>query len=184
VGAEQAQRADHLVRRCPLFVAVEVRARADRCPEILGAPGQTGQAWHTVAIIAEREYRRRRFGRDRQDAHDACRQAMLGFEHIDEMGDGYQVSRSVGLGQHDAIGCSGYDGREIVEDHARIERIDAHVERNPGGAFCTQEVADHLACRRLAQRGDGIFQIEDDAISADTRRLRHLLVAVTGSEQE
>ena len=89
------------------------------------------------------------------------------------------------LGQQYVIGRATDHGGEILQGHVAVERVDADHQllvatpRRPG----VQILASQAARLRFPGQGDGILQIQDQAIGIGTLALGDLFFAVGGQKQ-
>ena len=105
------------------------------------------------------------------------------LQRIQVVGKQLDIRNTADLRNQDAVKTGADHRRQIAERQAASEWVDPHQKR-PVARRCSQKVFHHAARERLAWRRDGILQIENQRVGADTVGLRELALAVGRHKQK
>ena len=143
------------------------------------------EARRGAAIGVEREHRLRRLGRDRHDADRPRRYAVALLERGQVVIEHDDVARRLDLRQDDAVRRAAGHRDEVGQRQRRPQRVDADPQLLARAVGAAREVLARPSrarcrCARPPPRPRG----RGSARSPRCLRLRHLLLAVAGDEQQ
>ena len=105
------------------------------------------------------------------------------LQRIDVIGNQFDILGTADLRDQDAVETGADHRCQIAERQAASERVDPYQKR-PVARRRSQQALHHAARERLAWRRDGILQVENQRVGADTVGLRELALAVGRHKQK
>ncbi len=110
-------------------------------------------------------------------------EAAFGLQFVDDVGDGLDVFGAVHLGEHQRRDARDHRGFEVAHQQAP-GTIDAHQHVGALAGDLRNGVGDQGARTFLLRWGDGVLEVEDDAIGAAVGAGLHEFIGGDGHEEK